>query len=217
MFPSITKALWMNARRAMHAGSILARLVYRHDRYIVVYGALTGPPVPDRVGDVVLRVATPSDLARLDDLDDHGRGKTHRLYVERDNDWLFVACHGDRIVATRRLSLTVRDGLMSRVVRLKPGQVWACHVFCLPDYRNQGIGRHLQLFGDRYLAAIGYTGRFGSIVSTNAPSIRIARYSGSRPCYDVSHTRVLCFERLRVSEETTPARALPASADRPAA
>lgn len=85
------------------ARSLFQHYVYRSHRFVVTRATLDGPPAASRVGDIVFRLATPSDLERLDELDRYGRGSRHRFYVEEDGDWLFVACHGERIVATRRL------------------------------------------------------------------------------------------------------------------
>ena len=188
-----------HAFAAGHA--FIDRYVYRSRRYIVTYSPLAGPPVADHVGDVVFRTATASDLDRLDELERYGRGARHRVYVETDKDWLFVACHQNRVVATRRVSRLVRDPLISRVIQLGPTQVWMADVFCLPEYRSRGIARHLQLFGDRVLASAGYTERFASIAADNTASLRMARGSGSQYLYYVSYVRYLFYERLRVSRE----------------
>ena len=112
----------------MTARLLFHRYVYRAHRFVVTRATLAGPPAATCAGDIVFRLATPADLDRLDELDRYGRGARHRFYVEKDGDWLFVACHGERIVATRRYSRTLpgpsKDGhgLTSRVVRLEPDQ-----------------------------------------------------------------------------------------------
>jgi hypothetical protein len=181
--------------------TIIDRHVYHSRRYIITYNVLETAPGPDRIGDVIMRLATPADLDRLGDLEPYGRGATtHRPYVEHDRDWLFVACHGDRIVATRRVSRVVRDGVMSRVVRLGAHQLWAADVFCVPEFRNRGIGRRLQLFGNRYLGRLGYTELFGAIAAANTASIRASLGAETRLVYSVAHLRILSWERVRVSE-----------------
>lgn len=181
--------------------TIIDRYCYRSYRCVIDRSALAGPPAADHAGDVVFRLATPSDLDHLDELERYDRGSRQRAYVEQDNDWLFVACHGARIVATRRVSRVVRDGLISRVVQLRQGQLWAADVFCLPEYRNQGIARHLALFGDRFLASLGYEDRFGHVAVSNTPSLRLSRHKGNQPVYYVSYFRVLFWERLFVSKD----------------
>jgi GNAT superfamily N-acetyltransferase len=177
-----------------------SRFVYGSYDCIVIHASLAGPPAADRVGDVRLRLATPADLERLDQLEPYGRGAAQRAAVEEDNDWLFVACHGDRIVGSRLCSRTVPPrGLMSRVLRLGPGQVWGSDVFCLPEYRNAGIGGALVAFADRYLAARGYAERFGVIPASNAASMAMHWQRGSRPYCHVVYTRRLFHERLSVS------------------
>ena len=144
-------------------------------------------------------MATRSDLDRLHELDRYGREARHRQYVQQDDDWLFVGCDGDRIVATRRASRVIRDSVVSRVITLGPEQFWGADVFCLPEYRNRGIGRHLQMFGDRYLASLGYKDRFGHIDAANTASLRTSRAAGRQALYYVSFLRILFWERLRVS------------------
>jgi GNAT superfamily N-acetyltransferase len=182
--------------------AIIARHVYRSRRFVVVRTELAGSPVADHIGDIVFRPATASDLDRLD-----GLARSNRAYVEQDNDWLFVACHGERIVATRRYSRALppasRDGhgLMPRVLQLGPGQIWTADAFLLPEYRNQGLNYHFGRFTMRFLASVGYTEQIGTIAATNIPALRSSRRRGARPVYYVSHTRVLFYDRLRVSKE----------------
>ena len=181
--------------------AITDRFIYRSHRFFVTCALLAGPRAADHVGDITLRLARPSDFDRLDELERYGRGSIQRTYVELDKDWLFVACHGDRIVATRRVSRVVRGGLESRVVQLNEGQVWAADIFCLPEYRNQGLGRYLALLGDRFLAALGFEERLAAVAVTNTFSLRMSRRVADRPLYDVCYLRILFWERLRVSTD----------------
>lgn len=185
--------------RAVHA--FTHRFIYRSHRCVITWTRLEGAPEPDHIADVVFRLATPSDFDRLAEFERYGRGSTQRGYVEGDKDWLFLACHGERIVATRRLSLVIRDPVISRVVHLEPRQVWGADTFCLPDYRNRGVSRHLQKFAERYLAKLGYTERLGNILVTNTPSLRMSRASGSAFVSYVSYVRILFWERLRISKD----------------
>jgi hypothetical protein len=109
-----------------------------------------------------------------------------------------VACDGDRIVATRRASRVIRDSVVSKAITLRPHQFWGADVFCLPEYRNKGIGRHLQVFGDRVVAASGYTEMLGSIEVRNVPSLRAAYAAGRAALCYVSFVRILFCTRLRV-------------------
>ena len=124
-----------------------------------------------------------------------------RRYVEQDKDWLFLACDGERIVATRRASQVIRNAAVARVITLEPGQFWGADIFCLPEYRNQNIGRHLKIFGDRYMASLGYKEFLSSIEVSNVPSIRSARAAGRRAVYYVSYVKILFWERLRASRD----------------
>jgi GNAT superfamily N-acetyltransferase len=185
----------------MAAGRALINRVYRSEAVIVNRTDLVGPSAIDHIGDIVFRLATADDFDRLGELERYGRGSIHRTRVEKDKDWLFVACHGDRIVATVRYGRVVRDRLASRVVQLGPTQVWAADAFCLPEYRNQGISRHLLLFVWRFLASRGYTELFGAIRVTNTRSLRVFLHAGSKPLYYVSSVRILLWEHLRVSKD----------------
>ena len=185
--------------------AFIDRCVYSSYRCIINYSPAEGPPAVDRIGDVTFRVATDADTDRLDDLDRYARGTTHREYIEKDNDWLVVACDGERIVAVRRASRVIRDRVVSRVITLGPHQFWGADVFCLPEYRNRGIGRHLQVFGDRYLASLGYKDRFGTVNVRNIASVRAARAAGRQPVYYVSRVKILWWERVHVSR-TVPRR-----------
>jgi len=181
------------------------RFLYRSEQWIVFRADLAGLPADDHVGDIVFRLATPADLARLDELDRYHRGSSQRRDVDKDHDWLFVAVHGDHIVATRRYSATVpAHGVMSRVLTLGPGQIWMADLFCRPEYRNQGVARLLAVFADRVLAACEYKEHFASVPIANTASLRLSLRKGSEPCYHVSYFRLLFYERLRVSRTMPP-------------
>ncbi len=111
-----------------------------------------------------------------------------------------MACHGDRIVATRRCSREIRDPLAARVVALRAGQLWGADVFCLPEYRSQGVGSRLALFADRQLASKGYTEVLATVEARNVPSLRLSLRKGSELAYYVSYLRLPFYERLRISE-----------------
>lgn len=201
---------WRNVRgHALIAATrgVVHRYLYRSHEFVITRSDLAGPPVPDHVGGVVFRLATRSDLDRLDDLEPYGRGSRQRRYVDEDKDWLFVASHADRIVATRRtcraLPRASRDGhgLIPRLLQLEPGHLWAGDLFCLPEYRNQGIGRHLELFGDRFLASLGYTTVFGNIALSNTAAARLHFQIGKKPVLYVSISRVLFYKHVTVSKE----------------
>ena len=181
---------------------MINRFVYGFHELVVYRTHLAGPPAADHVRDIMFRLATPADLDDLVEFERYGLGTSQRGYVNDDHDWLFVACHCDRIVATRRYSRDVPPGgLMPRVLQLEPRQVWSADAFCLPEYRNQGLNRHFGLFTMRFLASQGYTEEFGVIVATNIPSLRSVLHRGSQFVYFVSYSRLLFYERLRVSKE----------------
>jgi GNAT superfamily N-acetyltransferase len=205
---SLLRHAWRYFRRQGAVGALRAminRFVYRSDEWIVFRADLAGLPADDHVGDIVFRLATPSDLARLDELDRYQRGSSQRADVHQDHDWLFVAARGHRIVATRRYSAAVpAHGIMSRVLTLNSGQIWMADLFCLPEYRNQGVARLLAVFADRWLAACGYKEHFASVAVTNTASLRLSLRKGSEPFYHVTYFRLLFYERLRVSRDIPP-------------
>jgi GNAT superfamily N-acetyltransferase len=180
----------------------VGRYVYRTRTFVVVRTELAGPPVPDRLGDIVFRPATPADLDNLHDLQ-----RSTRRYVEEHGDVLFVACHGDRIVATRRYAHAVptaaRDGhgLIPRILRLEPGQIWTADAFLLPEYRNRGINARFGLYTMRLLASRGYREQIGTMDADNIAALRSSRHRGARVMYYVAYTRVFFHERLRVSTQ----------------
>lgn len=186
--------------RFLAAWRRVRRRLYATRKFVVIRKKLEVFAVPDRVGEVVFRRASAADLERLDGLEAHGRGSAQRAHVRERQDMLFVACHGDRIVATRRCALAIRDPLVARVVELRPGQVWVADLFCLPEYRSQGVSTHLILFTDRALAVQGYTDVLAAVDARNISSLRASRSTRFEfPLY-VSYVRLLRYERLRVSD-----------------
>jgi len=184
------------------AGTIIGRFVYGSRQLVVYRTRLAGPPAADHVGDIVFRLATAADLDHLEEFEPYALGASQRAYVNYDHDWLFVACDGERIVATRRYSLRVPAGsLMSRRLPLGPRQVWSADAFCLPEYRNRGLNRHFGRFTMRCLASHGYAEEFGVITASNTASLRSVLGRGSEFVYFVSYARRLFYEHLRMSDD----------------
>jgi len=180
---------------------MLGRFVYGSQQFVVYRTLLGGPPAADRVGDIVFRLATPTDLDDLEEFEPYGLGASQRAYVLHDKDWLFIAAHGDRIVATRRYGRGIPAGsLISRRLRLGSRQVWSADAFCLPEYRNRGLNRHFGRFTMRFLAAEGYAEEFGVITASNIASLRSVRGRGSEFVYFVSYSRLLFYEDFRLSD-----------------
>ena len=176
------------------------RYIYGLTEFVIFRQALAKQPVDDRPGEIAFRLATPADLERLPPLG--RRGHMYRQQVGRDGDWLFVACDGDRILATRLISKALpRYGLLSKAVLLTPSQVWGTDLFCLPKYRGRGIARRLMRFTNQYLASLGYAECLYSVAPTNAVSLRLQLDLGAEPISYVSHRRLLLYGRLRVSRE----------------
>jgi hypothetical protein len=191
-------------RRGLRAtvGTILSRFVYGSQQFVVYRTRLAGPPAADRVGEIVFRLATTDDVDDLDEFEPYDLGATQRAYVQYDKDWLFVACHGDRIVATRRYSRQIPAGsLISRRLGLASRQVWSADAFCLPEYRNQGLNRHFGRFTMRFLASQGYAEEFGVITASNVASLRSVLGRGSEFVYFVSYSRFLFYEHFQMSDD----------------
>lgn len=202
--PTLIAHGWSYVRRRgfkAAVGTIVNRFVYGSQRFVVYRTRLAGSPAADRVGEIVFRLATPADLDGLDEFEPYGLGTSQRAYVTYDNDWLFVACDDQRIVATRRYSRRVPAGsLISRRLELSPRQVWSADAFCLPEYRNQGLNRHFGRFTMRCLASHGYTDEFGVITASNVASLRSVLGRGSELVYFVSYSRLLFCEQFRMSD-----------------
>jgi hypothetical protein len=196
--------------------AIIGRYIHRSVEYLVLCSRTIDQDAPDRVGDVVFRLATPSDRESLQRFD-RARRVTQHPSLAPHREWCFLACDGDRIVATRRYTDTLPpQGLMSRVLRLTRGQLWAADVFCLPQYRNRGIARGLGLFAQRVLAAEGFTEFFGGITVANTASLRMTLHDSEFVCH-VRYVRCVFRERLRLSRELPASfRASPDSGPREA-
>lgn len=179
------------------------RYVYRSLEHVIMCSRTIDQDAADHVGDVVLRLATPADAERLRRFD-QAREAPHRPPLGVHREWCFIACDGDRIVASRRYMDELPSyRLVSRVVRLQPGQLWADDVYCLAEYRGRGIARSLGLFAQRVLATDGYRDFFGSISVTNAASLRMTLHDSDFVCH-LRYVRLLLYERLRVSTEIPP-------------
>lgn len=188
-----------NGVRATLRG-IARRYVYRSLHYIVLCSRTIDEHAADRVGDVVFRLATPADAEPLRRFD-RCRRALRQPVLAPQREWRFIACDGDRIVATRRYTDALpRHALIARVVQLGEGQLWADDLFCLPQYRNRGIARRLGLFAQRVLAAEGFGEFLGSIRATNAASLRMTLHDSAFVC-EAWYVRCLFYERLRISRD----------------
>jgi hypothetical protein len=186
---------------------VLARFVYGSQDFIITRAALNGSPVPDRTGDVTLRLATDLDLQQLDQLNAFGRRASVLRGHVKDGDWLFIARQGDRVVGERIMMRTVPpESLTARVLKFMPAQLWDHDNFCVPDCRCKGIARHLSLFSDRYLAGLGYTETFAGIGTDNVPALKMQLHKGSEFAYHISYRRLLVYRRFCVSRDVPRAR-----------
>ena len=190
-------------RRGLRAtlGTIRQRVV-RTQEVVIYRTVLAGPPAADASGGLRFCVAGPQhldDLAAFERVR-YGAHTRRRGHVNEDNDWLFLAWDGDRIVATRRYSRAFMPGeIWSRVLTLRASQVWSADAYCVPEYRNRGVNRQFGRFTMRYLAARGYTEEFGVIDASNAASLRSVVGRGSELVYFISYTRYFFYARLVVS------------------
>ena len=73
---------------------IQARYGPRSRQFVIFGHRLAGPPADHRLDDIAFRLATASDLERLDELEPYNRGSRQRADVEQEQDWLFVAGGG---------------------------------------------------------------------------------------------------------------------------
>jgi GNAT superfamily N-acetyltransferase len=175
--------------------------------FIITRADLHGPAVAGRIEEVALRRATLADAPRLEEIA-HG---TRRASVLREHiaggDWLFIACHGDRIVAARLMTRTVPESdLAAKALTLQPHEVWDDDMFCLSEWRGRGIARHLSLYSDRYMGGLGYSATFARISTSNVASLRMQRHKGSEFVCHVSYRRFLFYGRVRVACESPAGR-----------
>src|SRR2546425_9018185 len=82
--------------------TMIHRFIYGFHKFVVYRTCLAGPPAADHVRDIMFRLATPADLDHLAEFERYGLGTSQRADVHDDQDWLFVACHRERLVASRR-------------------------------------------------------------------------------------------------------------------
>jgi hypothetical protein len=182
--------------------TIRGRILHGTAQAVIYRTTLAGQPAPEQVGEITFSLARPVHLDQLAELERkrYGPDTRRRSDVNEANGWLFVACHGDHVVATRRYSRSFLPGeIWSRVLSLQPSQVWSADAYCSPEYRNQGLNRHFGRYTMRYLASEGFTEEFGVITAANTASLRSVLGRGSELVYFVSYTRILFYTRLVVS------------------
>jgi len=176
------------------------RYVYCSRDLVVLKSSRIDPSAVDGVGEIRFRLGGPADVDGLREFD-RSRGATPRPPSGNGQVWRFLACHREKIVATRWYSEDLPPySLITRVLAPKRGQLWAGDVFCIPEYRSRGIVRRLGLFAQAHLALQGYTEFVSAISGQNIPSLRMHLHDSTFIC-QITYRRLLFREDLRISHE----------------
>jgi GNAT superfamily N-acetyltransferase len=110
--------------------------------------------------------------------------------------YLFLALLGDEVVAYRGLTVDVHP-LVSKVLRLREGQIYEADVYTVPQHRRRGISRDLNIVAAPLLVARGYRQALGLQRLHAREAIYASRAKGIPHIGLVSRTHVLGWGWLR--------------------
>jgi GNAT superfamily N-acetyltransferase len=166
----------------------------------------TGPPPasPTSSPELTFREATPDDGPRLQALQaliEHGGAvRTRKInapdffgrYRAFDRYKVFVACAGDRIVASD--AFAIRPATIAGELR-RIGHV--SHTFVSPEIQASGIGsRFKREFGEPYLRSHGVALMYGHVAEGNERALRSVRRAGWDVARRVSFTGLPIYRSM---------------------
>jgi GNAT superfamily N-acetyltransferase len=188
----------------------LGRLVFGYvvgsERWALFYNRLDGPPAPTTHGEITFRSYATSDAEALIAFEPYMRRSRFLAWID-EGCLVYLALHGARPVAFRIVSTRGPEGPLSRVVKLKPDEVWVVDLYCVPEYRGRGIGVWLALAMDRALAAAGYHGMYAATLLGNPAALRTVFKQGDEFRSVVTYRRLLIRRTLTISTDINEALA----------
>lgn len=179
-------------------GLDIARLPYRHMRFLV-FAYLLGGPLPDLRSRIELefRPFELADVKRVRALDRPSEARLCARRLERGHSGL-VALHAGLLAGYAWGCDEVNPELERVPIRLEPGDVLCTDVFTAPALRGRGVQTALTLARFRLFADLGYRRAVCYIEERNTPSLAVWKRKLGSPVVDqLSFTRIGAWYRVR--------------------
>jgi len=178
-------------------GKTVWRVFYQRAKYIAMAKELSKQAFPATGGpDLTIRRATTREevlaLSPIADLADMARFQ--RMFDQGSVP--LIALQSGQTVGYGWISHRIDRRTNRLQPPLGPGDACLHDLFVSPAYRGRGIAQALVARRLQFLREEGYTRSIIAVAQGNAPALRVAEKAGYRPVGEMSHTRVLFWERL---------------------
>ncbi len=178
-------------------GLEIARLPYRHRRFLIVARSLT-EPLPDVKPKIELEIR-PFELADLDfvrRIDRPSEARACALRLERGHIGL-LAVHQDQMVGYAWACTEVHPSLERVRLNLAHGDVLCVDAYTAPAFRGKGVQTALALARCRMFRDQGFLRAIAYIESRNHPSLAVWRKIGGQVAGQIDFERIGPWRRVQ--------------------
>jgi GNAT superfamily N-acetyltransferase len=178
-------------------GQTIWRIFYQRAEYTAMAKELSRQAYPAAgEPDLIIRRATTREeilaLSSIADLADMARFQ--RMFDQ--GSVVLIALRGGQAVGYGWISHRIDRRTNRLQPPLRPGDACLHDLFVSPAHRGQGIAQALVARRLQFLREEGYKRSIIAVAQGNAPALRVAEKAGYRPVGEMSHTRLLFWDRL---------------------
>jgi GNAT superfamily N-acetyltransferase len=178
-------------------GLEIARLPYRHRRFLIVARSLT-EPLPDLTPKIELEIRL-FELADLDfvrQIDRPSEARACARRLERGHTG-FLASHQGQVVGYAWACTEVNPSLERVQLSLAHGDVLCVDAYTTPAFRGKGVQTALALARCRVFRDRGFLRAIAYIESRNHPSLAVWRKIGGQAAGQIDFQRIGPWRRVR--------------------
>jgi GNAT superfamily N-acetyltransferase len=186
------------ARSALPAvGAEIARLPYRHLRFLIVACSLTAP-LPDLQPKLPLEIRPfeQADLEFVRQADRPSEARACARRLERGHAGL-VALHQGQMAGYAWACTEVNPSLERVQLTLAHGDVLCVDAYTAPAFRGNGVQTALALARFRLFGGLGYQRALAYIERRNSPSLAVWRKLGGQGIGEIEFRRIGPWRRVR--------------------
>ncbi len=178
-------------------GVDLARLPYRHLRFLVVGRSLT-EPLPELYPALPLEIRPLEwpDLRLVQHIDRPSEARACARRLERGHTGL-VAVYQDQLAGYAWACTEVNPVLERVQLELAPGDVLCVDAFTAPAFRRKGVQTALTLARCQRFQTSGYSRSIAYIEQHNSPSRAVWRKIGGQEIGEIEFERLGPWRRVR--------------------
>ncbi len=178
-------------------GLELARLPYRHLKFLIVARSLTEPWPELQPGiDLEIRPFEEGYLAAVQQIDRPSEARACARRLKRGHTGLVAVC-GDQIVGYAWACTEVNPFLERIQLDLAPDEVLCVDAFTAESFRGKGVQTALALGRCRLFKDLGYHRAIAYIEQRNLASLAVWRKIGGRTIGEIEFERFGPWRRLR--------------------